>query len=85
MAHKSSTKKRIRQARKANLRNRHYKSLMKTAIKKVSAAEGGEDITSAFQSAVSVIDRLVQKGIIHKNSGANRKSKLAKAVNTRLA
>ena len=84
MAHKLSTKKRIRQARKANLRNRHYKSLMKTAVKTVQTAEGNDAINGALKSAVSVIDRLVQKGILHKNNGANRKSKLSKAVNARL-
>jgi len=85
MAHKLSTKKRIRQSRKANLRNRHYKSLMKTAIKKVNTAEGADNVNEALKNAVSVIDRLIQKGIIHKNNGANRKSKLAKEANAKLA
>ena len=84
MAHTLSTKKRIRQARKANLRNRHYKSLMKTATKKVQDADGNDAMATALKDAVSIIDRLVQKKIIHKNNGANRKSKLAKAVNSRL-
>lgn len=84
MAHKLSTKKRIRQAKKANLRNRHYKNVMKTAIKRVENAENSEALTTALRDAVSVIDRLIQKGIIHKNSGSNRKSKLARLVNSRL-
>ena len=85
MAHTLSTKKRIRQSRKANLRNRHYKSLMKTVIKKVETAEGSENITESLKKAISVIDKLVQKGIIHKNNGNNNKSKLSKRVNARLA
>lgn len=85
MAHTNSTRKRIRQSRRANLRNRHYKSMMKTSLKAVDSAEKTEDLQKAYKEAVSTIDKLVQKGILHRNNGANKKSKLAKRVNKRLA
>ena len=43
MAYPSSTKKRIRQAKKRNLRNRHFKSMMKTLIKRVEEAPTKEE------------------------------------------
>ncbi|HDR04707.1 MAG TPA: 30S ribosomal protein S20 [Candidatus Marinimicrobia bacterium] len=85
MAHTKSAKKRIRQAKKAKLRNRHYKSMVKTSIKAVETAAKPDEMASAFQKAVSVIDKLVQKGILHRNSGANKKSRLAKLVNSKQA
>ena len=81
MAYPLSTKKRIRQAKKRNLRNRHYKSMMKTAIRRVEEAQGKEEALKLYPVAVSVIDKVAQKGIIHKNAAANKKSSLAKRVN----
>jgi small subunit ribosomal protein S20 len=81
MAYPLSTKKRIRQAKNRNLRNRQYKSQMKTAIRRVDEAQNKEDAMKLFTEAVSVIDKVAQKGIIHKNAAANKKSRLAKRVN----
>jgi small subunit ribosomal protein S20 len=81
MAYPVSTKKRIRQAKKRNLRNRHFKSLMKTAIRRVDEAASKEEALKLFPEAVSAIDKVAQKGIIHKNTAANKKSRLTKRVN----
>ena len=81
MAYPNSTKKRIRQAKKSNLRNRHFKSLMKTAIRRVDEAPTKEEALKLFPEAVSAIDKVAQKGIIHKNAAANKKSRLTKRVN----
>jgi len=81
MAYPLSTKKRIRQAKTRNLRNRQYKSQMKTAIRRVDDAKNKEEALKLFTEAVSVIDTVAQKGIIHKNAAANKKSRLAKRVN----
>jgi len=81
MAYPLSTKKRIRQSKKRNLRNRQYKSQMKTAIRRVVEAENKEEATKLYTEAVSVIDKVAQKGVIHKNAAANKKSRLAKRVN----
>lgn len=81
MAYPLSTKKRIRQAQKRNLRNRQYKSQMKTAIRRVDEAASKEEALTLFNDAVSIIDKVAQKGIIHSNAAANKKSRLTKRVN----
>jgi len=81
MAYPSSTKKRIRQAKKRNLRNRHFKSMMKTLIKRVEEAPTKEEALKLFPEAISIIDKVSQKGIIHKNKAANKKSSLTRYVN----
>ena len=73
--------KRIRQSRKRNLRNRHYKSMMRTAIKNVLVADKN-DASNLLNKAVSTIDHLCIKGIIHRNNAARHKSKLTKYVNS---
>jgi len=69
-----------RNARRAE-RNRHYRSMMKTAIKRVRMATTKEQGQAALLKAVSLLDSLAAKGIIHRNSAANQKSKLTRLVN----
>ena len=73
--------KRVRQSKRANLRNRHYKSMMKTAVKKVLLADK-DTATMLLKQAVSTIDRVCSKGIIHKNRASHHKSKLTKYKNS---
>ncbi len=76
----TSAKKRVRQAEKNRMRNKHLRSRMRTFIKKVLAAiETGdkEQAAVAFKAAVPVIDSSVNKGIIHKNKAARHKSRLS--------
>tara|TARA_B100001013_G_C24361883_1_gene344623 strand:- start:25 stop:273 length:249 start_codon:yes stop_codon:yes gene_type:complete len=73
--------KRVRQSKRDNLRNRHYKSMMKTSIKKVLQADKKE-AAKYLNLAISTIDRVCGKGIIHKNRAAHQKSKLTKYVNS---
>ena len=80
MGAQGSTLKRVRQSQKRNSRNRHYKSMMKTAIKNVLTADE-KNISTLFNQAISTIDRVSDKGIIHKNRAAQHKSKLAKFIN----
>mgnify|MGYP002826266782 CR=1 FL=1 len=72
--------KRVRQSTRNNLRNRHYKSMMKNSIKKVLKAEKN-DASNFLKQAISTIDRVCGKGIIHKNRASHQKSKLTKYVN----
>ena len=81
MGASGSELKRVRQSRRDNLRNRHYKSLMKTSIKKVMEADG-QDAPELLNQAISTIDRVCGKGIIHKNRASNNKSKLNKYINS---
>ena len=57
--------------------------MVRTCIKKVDAAIAGSDqnaAATAYNEAVPVIDRMADKGIIHKNKAARHKSRLNTAV-----
>ena len=63
--------------------NASFRSMVRTYIKKVDAAIGGGDhtaATEAYKNAVPIIDRMADKGIIHKNKAARHKSRLNSAV-----
>ena len=76
-----SGSKRVRQSRKSNLRNRHYKSMMRTAIKNVLEADK-KNASDLLIKAVSIIDRVCTKGVIHTNNANRHKSNLTKYVNS---
>ncbi len=75
--------KRIRQNEKRRARNRHYRSMMRSQIKAVRAAveEGDADsAASLLPKAVSMIQRVAGKGIMHPRAAARRVSRLTVAV-----
>ncbi|MCG5527721.1 MULTISPECIES: 30S ribosomal protein S20 [Halorhodospira] len=79
MANIASAKKRARQAEERRLRNKSRRSEMRTSMKKVLKAvkTGDHDqAQQAYRSAVRVIDRSANRGIIHKNKAARHKSRL---------
>ena len=79
MANSPQAKKRARQAEKRRTHNASLRSLVRTVIKKVNAAVtsgDSEQAQAAYASAVPVIDRMADKGIIHKNKAARHKSRL---------
>lgn len=79
MANTKQAKKRVRQAEKHRRHNASMRSMLRTYIKKVSAAITTGDEKAALaslQEATPVIDRMVNKGIIHKNKAARHKSRL---------
>lgn len=85
MANIKSQIKRNKTNEKARLRNISYKSKLRTAMKKVRLAVEAKDLekaTLALNKAVSIIDRAVIKGIIHKKTAARDKSNLQTLVNT---
>ena len=80
MANIKSAKKRARQSEKRRRHNAGLRSMVRTYIKKVILAiESGNKETAqkAYLEAVPVIDRMVTKGIIHKNKAARHKSRLS--------
>jgi small subunit ribosomal protein S20 len=71
----------VKKSRKNHLRNISAKSAMKTFIKKAKAtiATGeAEAIAAVVGQTVSIIDKTAERGIIHKNAAARRKSRLMK-------
>ena len=84
MANSPSAKKRAIQAEKRRSHNASLRSMVRTYIKNVVKAIDAKDLDkarAAYTAAVPVIDRMADKGIIHKNKAANLKSKLTKHVN----
>ena len=76
-----SVKKRQRQQAANYDRNQQYKSKMRSAIKKVFASTDKSEAEMLCREAVSVIDSLESKKIIHKNTASRRKSALTNHVN----
>ena len=79
MATSPQARKRARQAEKRRTHNASLRSLVRTVIKKVHAAVAtgdAEAAKAAYANAVPVIDRMADKGIIHKNKAARHKSRL---------
>ena len=81
MAHHKSAIKRIRQNRKRNLYNRANRKLVKEAVKAVRLSKTADEAKAALVKATSVLDKVTSRGVIHKNTAANRKSSLARFVN----
>ena len=80
MANSAQARKRARQGVERRERNMGQRSTMRTHVKRVLAAiQAGdkEAAAAAFKSAVSVLDKSVTKGIVHKNKAARHKSRLS--------
>ena len=85
MANIKSQIKRIKTNEKARLRNKAVKSELKTYVRRVReavAAGDKEAATTAVAAASRKLDKAVSKGVIHANQAANRKSAIAKLVNS---
>jgi len=79
VANSPQARKRARQAEKRRAHNASLRSVVRTVIKKVHAAVQSGDreaAKGAYSEAVPVIDRMADKGIIHKNKAARHKSRL---------
>ena len=84
MANHKSSEKRVRQTERRNEVNSRNRSHLRTQIKKLRAAiEAGnlEEARSVLAQTVSVIDRSIQKGVLHQNAAARHKSRLTSKVN----
>ncbi len=84
MAHSLSAKKRNRQNVKRRALNRARRSSLKTRIRCCREALGGTDADAAerlFRDACKALDREANRGLIHRNAAARRKSRLARTLN----
>ena len=83
MAISAQARKRARQNTKRRQHNASQRSMVRTYIKRVNSAieeKSYELATEAYNKAVPVIDRMADKGIIHKNKAARHKSRLNAAI-----
>ena len=95
MANTKSAKKRIQIGERNRLINKSYKSTVRTLTKKTLEncekykKEPNENnknlVIISLNKAFSLIDKAVKKNILHKNNGANKKSKINNFVKTTLA
>ena len=94
VANNKSAKKRIQIAERNRLMNKAYKSTVKTFTKKTLDCcekykkEPNEDnknlVKESLNKAFSLIDKAVKKNVLHKNNGANKKSKINRLVKNTL-
>ena len=83
MANHKSAQKRVRQNTKRNEINRSNRSKLRTQIKSLRSALSASDkklSNELLNPTVSLIDKAVNKGLIHKNTAARHKSRLTKHV-----
>ena len=90
MANNKSAKKRIQVAERNRLVNKSYKSTVRTLTKKtlINCEKYKKDPNSdnkdlvlfSLSEAFSLIDKAVKKNVLHKNNGANKKSRINKVV-----
>jgi small subunit ribosomal protein S20 len=90
VANIKSAKKRIQIAERNRLQNKSYKSAVRTLMKKYFAAvndyaanptpEKEQQVEQAMSAAYSKIDKAVKVKALHRNNGARKKARLAKAL-----
>ena len=83
MANIASQKKRILRSERERTENRLVTSAVKTHFRRLeSAVEGGDQSAAEAEhrSLVSRIDKAIQKGALHKNTGARKKARAARLV-----
>ena len=90
MANSKSAIKRIRTAERNRLRNKAYKSALRTITKKYFSAvetyaaepnpENMEIVSQTMSEAYSKIDKAVKRKVLHRNNGARKKARLAKVL-----
>lgn len=85
MAKSKTPAKRARQAEDSRLRNKVYKTKLKTAMKNFELAVEEKNIEVAKEAmlkASSIVDASTTKGVLHKNTAARKKSAIAKKLNS---
>jgi small subunit ribosomal protein S20 len=80
LAHHSATKKAIRTSAKRNLRNRTYKSKIKSALKEFEQAESREEKEKKLRKAQQIMDRAAKSKVLKKNAVSRRVSRLYKQL-----
>jgi small subunit ribosomal protein S20 len=85
MANIKSQIKRNRQNEQRRLRNKSERSLLRTRVKRFEealASGEGDAARRTYEVAARALDKAASKGVIHKNKAANRKSRLARRLNS---
>jgi small subunit ribosomal protein S20 len=75
-----SAKKAMRQGRARYRHNRAQRSALRTALKRVRTATTAAEATAAYRVAARLLDRAARKGLVHRNTAARHKSRLAALI-----
>ena len=84
MANHKSAEKRYRQSERRRAVNKSNLNRLRTQLKKIRAAitaKNKDQVTTLLSPTLSLIDRSIQKGTLHKNAAARYKSRLMKQAN----
>jgi len=85
MAHSKQSAKRNRQNIKSRVANKKTRGALKTAVRKVVLAPSVDDAKTSLPHAMKKIDKAAKGRVIHKNTAARLKSRLAKKANKAVA
>lgn len=95
MANSKSAIKRIRTAERNRLRNKAYKSALRTLTKKYFSAletytaepnpENMDSVKQSMSEAYSKIDKAVKRKVLHRNNGARKKARIARVLKKAMA
>ncbi len=80
MAQHKSAEKKARQSKRRASRNTQLKSRMRKAVKRVRAMTDKEKAAPELKKTTKLLDQLAAKGVIHKNTASNYKSRLTRFV-----
>ena len=80
MAHSKQSAKRIRTNERARVANKATRSAMKSAVKNVTVAKTPEERAARLADAMKKVDKSAKRSVIHKNTAARIKSRMAKAL-----
>jgi small subunit ribosomal protein S20 len=81
MPNHKSAEKRVRQNEKRRQNNRSNRTRLRSSIKKLRAEVDGGNPVELLPETISIIDKAVQKGVLHRNAAARYKSRLTTQVN----
>ncbi len=82
MANHKSALKRVRSSAAKRERNRYQAKTTRTYIKKLRETTDKKEALDLYKKVSGMLDKLAKKNILHKNTAGNKKSKLAKYVNS---
>lgn len=88
MANHKSAIKRNRQSQKRRAVNRSHTQRLRTQLKKIKlaiSANSKDDVEKLLVPTLSLIDKSIQKGVLHKNAASRQKSRVMQGVNKMLA
>lgn len=80
MPNHKSAEERVRRNERDNTKNRNYKKELRNTVKEIEKIKVKADAQGKLKELHSLVDKMVTKGVLHKNKGANLKSTVALKV-----